>query len=840
MADISKIKIPDGTSLNIKDATARQAIENLPKPMVFKGSLGTGGTITSLPTASSSNTGYVYKVIKAGTYASQSAKIGDTFVSDGSSWVLIPSGDEPSGTVTSIKISATSPINIDNSTAITTSGTRTISHASSGVSSGTYKSVTVNSTGHVTAGTNPTTIDGYGITDSAGRIVTGKEYTIDGETVTAGTGAEVFNRYNGTYQSIATGEYSHAEGQSTRALADYSHAEGNTTVATGASSHAEGGGSRANGSGSHAEGLWTIASGNYQHVQGKFNIEDLNNTYSFIIGNGSNTGNRSNAFAIDWNGKIYTNNASTGIDVNKLAEKVVDEGAKNLLKITGTSQTINGVTFTVNDDGTVTVNGTNTGTGSAAFIFIPNRQAILIPDGNYILSGCPQGGGNDTFDLRWFRYSPNASAYDTGSGAVVHKSGNTTDSNIAIVVKSGATVDNVIFKPMICTTEDYAISSEYVPYAKSNYQLTRDVRPIPKLVDDGAKNLLKNTAPYGDLVRTNLTFTHNDDDTYVVNAASANTANTDLYVASDIPIKAGTYILTGCPKGGNNSNTYKLQIAGIGYDLGDGHTFKISQDTTINVYIRIWNGYVPNNLVFKPMICTVDEYAISSEYISYAESNYQLTKNKTSKEDVFGSGILIPNNTDWDTLTDIGNYYVASAANMATMTNSPTNNVGGRLEVTTANAVAHRIQRFYTASTVNQRLYIRMLVLQSGVLAWTDWCVYYGTFASDDTWITLKSGSGTGISASDVKYRLNGKTMCITGYVKPSSTAASITIGTLAEKYRPISLQTDHVSQASGIAETTFSAQVLTDGTVKFQGNSASAITANTQYYFTLTYIVAN
>ena len=64
--------------------------------------LGTNGTITSLPTAAASNEGYTYKVITAGTYASQSAKVGDVFISNGSSWNLIPSGDEPSGTVTNI------------------------------------------------------------------------------------------------------------------------------------------------------------------------------------------------------------------------------------------------------------------------------------------------------------------------------------------------------------------------------------------------------------------------------------------------------------------------------------------------------------------------------------------------------------------------------------------------------------------------------------------------------------------------------------------------------------------------------------------------------------------
>ena len=63
--------------------TANERIDALPLPMVFKGSLGTGGTISTLPTASSSNEGYVYIVITDGTYAGQFAKAGDLFVSDG-------------------------------------------------------------------------------------------------------------------------------------------------------------------------------------------------------------------------------------------------------------------------------------------------------------------------------------------------------------------------------------------------------------------------------------------------------------------------------------------------------------------------------------------------------------------------------------------------------------------------------------------------------------------------------------------------------------------------------------------------------------------------------------
>lgn len=45
----------------------------------------------------------------------------------------------------------------------------TYTHPSSGVTAGTYRSVTVNAQGHVTAGTNPTTLAGFGITDAAAK-----------------------------------------------------------------------------------------------------------------------------------------------------------------------------------------------------------------------------------------------------------------------------------------------------------------------------------------------------------------------------------------------------------------------------------------------------------------------------------------------------------------------------------------------------------------------------------------------------------------------------------------------------------------------------------------------
>lgn len=145
----------DDTTLPTSKAV-KAAIDALPEPMIFKGTLGTGGTITSLPTAAASNEGYTYKVITAGTYAQQSAKIGDVFISNGSSWNLIPSGDEPSGTVTNIATGTGLT-----GGPITSSGTishaDTSSQASVSNSGRTYiQSITLDGMGHVTGITSAT------------------------------------------------------------------------------------------------------------------------------------------------------------------------------------------------------------------------------------------------------------------------------------------------------------------------------------------------------------------------------------------------------------------------------------------------------------------------------------------------------------------------------------------------------------------------------------------------------------------------------------------------------------------------------------------------------------
>ena len=181
----------------------------------------------------------------------------------------------------------------------------------------------------------------------------------EGISTTAGKGSHAEGS-----SSKASGDTSHAEGVLTTASGGVSHAEGNRTTASGYSSHAEGDSTIASGEGSHAEGLHTtasgyishaegaltIASGKFQHVQGKFNIEDTNNRYAHIVGNGEDGENRSNAHTLDWDGNAWfagdvyvggtsqdddnaTKLSSVATDITQVKEKLdgIEEGANKTI-----------------------------------------------------------------------------------------------------------------------------------------------------------------------------------------------------------------------------------------------------------------------------------------------------------------------------------------------------------------------------------------------------------------------------------------------------------------------------------------------------------------------------
>ncbi len=178
-----------------------------------------------------------------------------------------------------------------------------------------------------------------------GRDVTASGYCSHAEG-NATTASGNFSHAEGS-RPTASGYYSHAEGYNTTASGRMSHAEGSATTASGKYSHAEGVGTTASGVCAHAEGYDTIASGMYSHAEGrgatasgiyshaggyyteadsanmtaigKYNTK--NSGKAFVIGNGANDRDRSDAFAVDWTGNVYMglrdcNIADSGTDLS--------------------------------------------------------------------------------------------------------------------------------------------------------------------------------------------------------------------------------------------------------------------------------------------------------------------------------------------------------------------------------------------------------------------------------------------------------------------------------------------------------------------------------------------
>ena len=90
-----------GDGIEITPATAGITIAvkaPLPGPMVYQGTVGTGGTVASLPAANVTNIGWTYVAVTAGTTPDDTPKsyaIGDMLVSNGEEWTVIPAGDDP-------------------------------------------------------------------------------------------------------------------------------------------------------------------------------------------------------------------------------------------------------------------------------------------------------------------------------------------------------------------------------------------------------------------------------------------------------------------------------------------------------------------------------------------------------------------------------------------------------------------------------------------------------------------------------------------------------------------------------------------------------------------------
>lgn len=168
-----------------------------------------------------------------------------------------------------------------------------------------------------------------------------------------------------------------------------------------------------------------------------------------------------------------------------LAKEKADktETTVNLLNPTLQTVTRNGVTCTNNGDGTYTLNGTADSSSPATFILKGEFNCSQFI--GMKLVGCPSGAIVD--GVRKFilvmegTSSPWTShADDIGEGSVIV--GPSENINLFIRVYEGATVNNIVFKPMLTTNLD-ATYDDFVPYTGDTGKLNSDVAALLKRIE---------------------------------------------------------------------------------------------------------------------------------------------------------------------------------------------------------------------------------------------------------------------------------------------------------------------------------------------------------------------
>lgn len=251
---------------------------------------------------------------------------------------------------------------------------------------------------------------------------------------------------------------------------------------------------------------------------------------------------------------------------------------------TETTKTANGVTFTVNSDGSVTVNGT--ATSDADFMLL--RGPIQSYSESYFLSGCPTGGSDTTYYIS----EGFTASKDTGNGVVLNNL--PSDQAWRIVIKSGTTVNNLVFRPMLNA------GTTAKPYSKWFAGLKN--ASFEKIVSTG-RNLIP--YPYEESTKTEngITFTVNSDGSITANGTT--TVNPSIFNLAKISLNAGTYALRSFANVANAGICqFYIDIPSEPNDrTGNGVTFTLQDDiVNKNVNIIVNPSQTVNNLIFKPML----------------------------------------------------------------------------------------------------------------------------------------------------------------------------------------------------------------------------------------------
>lgn len=135
------------------------------------------------------------------------------------------------------------------------------------------------------------------------------------------------------------------------------------------------------------------------------------------------------------------------------------------------TQTINGVTFTNNGDGTITVNGTSTAESYSPFN-LTYDDVPCVKGHIYCLLGCPSGGSYQTYlcNTSW--------GNDLGNGDIRLFNRDIKFGNYYIIVFPGYTANNIVFKPQLFDlTEMYGAGHEPKTVAEFKAKFPNELYP---------------------------------------------------------------------------------------------------------------------------------------------------------------------------------------------------------------------------------------------------------------------------------------------------------------------------------------------------------------------------
>lgn len=297
------------------------------------------------------------------------------------------------------------------------------------------------------------------------------------------------------------------------------------------------------------------------------------------------------------------------------------------------TKTLNGVTFTNNGDGIVTVSGTSTEI-PAAYI-LTGRTGIV--GHKYLVYGCPTGGA-------YSKYRLTASIIKNG----VYSDGfsDSGDGNISKVLEEGEWIDiiidvvnisdaNLVFKPQLFDlTEMYGIGNEPTTVEQFRQDFPNEMyeySPVCwkkfsrlKYIANKEPVQLLDKSKYPDTTTHNgIIWTNNGDGT-ITTTGNVNNKGTWLNISNSTVrlISNRKYLLCGCPSGGS-TNTYWLKLAplivGDPVDVGGGIIFT-AQETSINHPLLQINPNLGNNLLWKPQLYDLTEmYGAGNEPTTVAQ-----------------------------------------------------------------------------------------------------------------------------------------------------------------------------------------------------------------------------